>query len=129
MRLRIEKLDTRFPYGKIPILLFFFLLVTYFSIYLFLPYKMPLCWFKNITHINCPTCGLYRAFTALFQGHILKAISYNPLMLLVTICLIIQLICTTLFKIRISLVATRKQQNWLLFFFLIAFIANWLYII
>ena len=30
MRLRVEKLDTRFPYGIIPIVLFFFLLVAYF---------------------------------------------------------------------------------------------------
>lgn len=129
MRLRVEKLDTRFPYGIIPIVLFFFLLVVYFSIYLFLPYKIPLCWFKSITHINCPTCGLYRAFTALLQGHIITAISYNPLMLFLTIFLIIQLICTTLFKIKISLKAKVKEKHWILFFFIIAFIANWLYII
>lgn len=129
MRLRVEKLDTRFPYGIIPIVLFFFLLVVYFSIYLFLPYKIPLCWFKSITHINCPTCGLYRAFTALLEGHIITAISYNPLMLFLTIFLIIQLICTTLFKIKISLKAKVKEKHWILFFFIIAFIANWLYII
>ncbi|HOJ41413.1 MAG TPA: DUF2752 domain-containing protein [Candidatus Syntrophosphaera thermopropionivorans] len=129
MRLRIEKLDTRFPYGKIPLLLFFFLLAIYFIFYLFVPYKIPLCWFKSLTHINCPTCGLYRAFTALLQGHIITAISYNPLMLFLTIFLIIQLICTTLFKIKISLKAKVKEKHWILFFFIIAFIANWLYII
>lgn len=129
MRLRIEKLDTRFPYGKIPVLLFFFLLAIYFIFYLFVPYKIPLCWFKSLTHINCPTCGLYRAFTALLQGHIITAISYNPLMLFLTIFFIIQLICTTLFKIKISLKAKVKEKHWILFFFIIAFIANWLYII
>ena len=73
--------------------------------------------------------GLTSGFTALLEGHIITAISYNPLMLFLTIFLIIQLICTTLFKIKISLKAKVKEKHWILFFFIIAFIANWLYII
>ena len=37
------------------------------------------CIFKSLLKINCPTCGMTRAFIGLFEGDLLKAISYNLL--------------------------------------------------
>lgn len=41
------------------------------------------CLFLNVFSINCLGCGLTRAFFNIFRLNILKAISYNPLILIV----------------------------------------------
>ena len=37
------------------------------------------CIFKSLLNINCPTCGMTRAFLNLLEGNLLEALSYNIL--------------------------------------------------
>jgi hypothetical protein len=41
--------------------------------------SLPLCYFKAITGLDCPGCGLTRAFSFLFKGHFRSAIGMNAL--------------------------------------------------
>jgi hypothetical protein len=41
--------------------------------------QLPLCVFKILTGIPCPTCGLTRAVIALSRGDLGRALSMNPL--------------------------------------------------
>jgi uncharacterized protein DUF2752 len=40
---------------------------------------LPLCYFKYVTGLDCPGCGLTRAFSLLFKGHLRAAIGMNAL--------------------------------------------------
>ncbi len=41
---------------------------------------LPRCTFHRLTGHPCPTCGTTRAALALLHGHVIDAITYNPLM-------------------------------------------------
>lgn len=40
---------------------------------------IPLCYFKSVTGLDCPGCGLTRAFSFLLKGHLRAAIGMNAL--------------------------------------------------
>ena len=42
----------------------------------------PKCFFHELTGLYCPGCGVQRSFHALLNGHILTAIDYNLLFIL-----------------------------------------------
>lgn len=54
--------------------------------FLFLPPSMlqwlqdnaPDCFFKSMFGIDCPGCGMTRAFFALIRGNLMESLSYNP---------------------------------------------------
>ncbi len=41
--------------------------------------SIPLCFFKYLTHLDCPGCGLARSFISLSHGHFLQALQFNIL--------------------------------------------------
>lgn len=43
------------------------------------PVGVPLCLFKHLLHLPCPTCGLTRAFVLLAQGHLSEASRFHAL--------------------------------------------------
>lgn len=43
---------------------------------------LPRCAFHRLTGHPCPTCGTTRAALALVHGHVIDAISYNPLIVI-----------------------------------------------
>lgn len=47
--------------------------------------KLGVCLIKNITGYPCPTCGMTRAYIALFNLDIAKAFYYHPLFFLIPI--------------------------------------------
>lgn len=46
--------------------------------------NIQLCMFARITHHPCPGCGLTRATLALLHGHVLEALQFHPLSLLIS---------------------------------------------
>lgn len=50
----------------------------------------PVCLFKRVTHIPCPSCGATRSVLSLLQGELGQALYWNPLGLILaailTIC-------------------------------------------
>jgi hypothetical protein len=50
-----------------------------------------ICLFKNLLGIECPGCGMGRAFSSIMHGDLTAAISYNGLVLIVfpLFCLIL----------------------------------------
>ena len=44
--------------------------------------NLPKCFFHEITGLYCPGCGVQRSFHALLNGHIITAIDYNLLFIL-----------------------------------------------
>ncbi len=47
-------------------------------------HSMPVCFFKNITGVPCPSCGNTRSTIALIKGNFTDAILIIPLGLVVT---------------------------------------------
>lgn len=40
--------------------------------------KLQLCWFRRMTGVDCPGCGLTRAFCAISHGDVAGAWSFHP---------------------------------------------------
>lgn len=129
MRLRVEKSCSRFPGGKLPILLYMGILAGYLFLQILLEGAFKLCWFKVLTGLNCPSCGLSRAFFALFSGHPLQALKLNPFMLIFSLVIFAQFFLQIFFKRSISLQATPKERNILYISLGALFILNWIYLL
>jgi hypothetical protein len=129
LHLRIERTNNRFPAGKLPVFLFYAFFAGYLAIHALLERSLHLCWFRTLTGINCPTCGISRAFLALSESHFVQAFLYNPLILLLALGAILQVTSTLAFKRRLALSASPKERKVLLIIFLILFALNWLYVI
>lgn len=76
-------------YGLLGMACFIGFVYLFFSIYYLQKAEITLCWFKNITGYNCPSCGTTRAVAALFEADVLKAIQLNPLGLVVFCIMVI----------------------------------------
>ena len=79
--------------------------------------RIPLCFFHSITGIPCPFCGMSRAFLALGQLNLPKAIYFHPLSVIALAVMIIYLCC-------------KKIPRWLqhkawAYLFLLATIITW----
>ncbi len=129
MRLRLERTSTRFPGGMAPVLILSFSLIAYLGLHLLLEAGLRLCWFRSLTGVSCPTCGLSRSFLALFRGHFVQAFLLNPFMLVFTLGVFLQLFSTAVFKRRLTLGATAREHKLLLIAFLILFLLNWAWLI
>ena len=129
MRLRVEKLADRYPAGKLPVFVFYAFFLAYLGIHYGLEAWLRLCWFRRLTGLSCPTCGLFRAFSSLLQGRPLQALLLNPFMLLFTLFVILQQSATLILKRRLTLDASAAQRRRLFILFLGLFFLNWLYVI
>lgn len=56
------------------------------------PVGVPLCLFKHLLHVPCPTCGLTRAFVLLAQGHLSEASRFHALSLPLALMMLIFLV-------------------------------------
>ncbi len=90
---------------------------------------MQLCWFKALTGYHCPSCGISRAFFALFSGRPFQALKHNPFMLIFSLGVLFQFFLQALLKRRVTLQATRKQRHTLYIILGILFLLNWLYLL
>ncbi len=54
--------------------------------------SIPLCFFKYMSHLDCPGCGLSRSFISISHGHLIQALEFNILGPLVYLYFLIYLI-------------------------------------
>lgn len=74
-------IDFKKNFKKIVLKHFFILLGL--SLFLFLSYSLGEgCFFRKVTQIPCPGCGMTRSVIALFHGDISLSLFYNPMTLL-----------------------------------------------
>ena len=59
---------------------------------------LPKCFFHQLTGLYCPGCGVQRSFHALLNGHLLTAIDYNLLFILLLPLIIYFLLAFTVNK-------------------------------
>ncbi len=52
-------------------------------------HSMPVCFFKNITGVPCPSCGNTRSVLTLIKGNFTDAVLINPLGLIIAFILLI----------------------------------------
>jgi len=52
-----------------------------------------ICVFKNLLGIECPGCGMTRAFSCIMHGDLIAAVSYNRLVIIVFPLFCLVLIC------------------------------------
>lgn len=73
--------------------------------------QMPsVCQFRNVTGLDCPGCGLTRAFVSIAHGRITEAIGYNGASLLVFAFVMLQIPyrITQIWRIRTG----REELHW-----------------
>ena len=86
-----------------------------------------LCVFHHLTGLDCPGCGMTRAFHALSHGHLGEALSLNLIAPVLFVCLLAVLLLdvaqlTTGFRVRLT-VSGRVAQcgGWALVFIVVAY--------
>jgi hypothetical protein len=70
-----------------------------------------ICVFKNLLGIECPGCGMTRAFSCILHGDLVAAISYNRL-----VAIVFPLFCLVLIKDIFSLFGSLLNQLWKRYF-------------
>ena len=94
----------------------------------------PQCFFRGITGIPCPTCGITRGTQCLFLGDIPGAWLYNPLNLFLPIFVFgfwlycLGVVMRLFAPIRMSQL-TLRQERMLRYLILLALLTNWIYVI
>ena len=129
MRISIERLEERYPSGKLPVFVFFGFFILYLILHFALELGTGICWFRAITGINCPTCGLSRSMVSLLQGRLLQSLAYNPFMLIFTLFIFLQQTSTVTLKRRLSIQSSAKERMLLGILLLLLFLGNWAYVI
>jgi hypothetical protein len=129
MRLRFHKTGGNFRQEKLPILLFFFGLLLLYLVHTLSHNNVQLCLFHRVFGFECPSCGITRAFLSASRGNFLTAVSYNPLMFILTLIVLIYMALQLVFNISIKLVCSRREQNTIFVIFLLLLMLNWLYVI
>ncbi len=129
MELIFVRNNNRFPGGKLPIIILIFGIIALYILHSLNIYYIDLCFFRRLTGLSCPTCGLSRSMLSLSRGHLIEAISYNPFMLVLTVVIFIYLATEILFKISISIKATKKQYRVISITLTLLFLVNWAFIL
>ncbi len=89
----------------------------------------PLCTFRRVTDLPCPSCGATRATLAVVRGHPVEALGLNPLFCVVAAAAAAVLGLRVLGgrRARVRLSAGGRRLAWGLA--AIAFTVNWAYVI
>ena len=92
-------------------------------------HRLPLCVFRGLTSLPCPTCGTTRATLAFARGDILAGVLYNPFV--VTALAIGLALCAVQWgfgkRIEIAISPRSKRFGWALV--AVLFLTNWAYLI
>ena len=97
------------------------------------PNGVPRCLLKMLTGVPCLTCGAYRALKALLDGHLIRAVSLQPLLTMLAFAAVAWVgyaIAGALFRLpRFRMQASRYEQRLLVAGAAILVVANWVYLI
>lgn len=72
-----------------------------------------MCFFRNITGLPCPGCGLTRAGLALFRGEIMQSLHYHPLLVPLVVIILLYLYSFFFYK-RLYLFFSKNTIFWFL---------------
>lgn len=89
--------------------------------------SVSLCFFKYLTHLDCPGCGLTRSFICISQGHWIQAFHFNilgPFVYLLFIFYFIEHLLNLIFKKGFSF--SWKLPPWGSFLFFVLLIGQWI---
>lgn len=89
------------------------------------------CAFQNLTGLPCPTCGSTRGSLALFDGRILDALAFNPLVMASGIAFLIGGLLAPIWAWRVGRVPDldRSLPMWARITIVALVLANWAYLI
>jgi len=92
----------------------------------------PVCSFRAITHVPCPTCGGTRATIALASGQVSLAFRYNPLISAAWLLLPAALLGAFVFRAR-ALSVSPAMRTWVVrgvvLVLVVVGLANWIYVL
>jgi hypothetical protein len=92
-------------------------------------YAAPLCTFKRLVGIPCPTCGCGRGALLFLRGQPLEALALNPLLFGVLYSLAAATLARMLSGRRLTLQWGRTSRAWLVGTLAVALAANWAYLV
>lgn len=91
--------------------------------------NVSLCLFRGVFGLPCPTCGGTRCTLSLWQGHLLSALAYNPLVAVGNVVFVAWLVGRVAFRRAIRVESTAVERTvascvggWVV-------IANWVYLV
>lgn len=93
---------------------------------------LPVCTFKAVTGIPCPTCGTTRLLTMLAQGNLADAFCLNPAVALTILSALLLFLHDTavLFSSsRLAFAVSLEEAKWVRTASFIALLVNWSYLI
>ncbi|MBS3734753.1 MAG: DUF2752 domain-containing protein [Phycisphaerae bacterium] len=91
--------------------------------------QAPLCPFRRVTGLPCPTCGSTRAALALLDARPLAALAHNPFMVVVGALAAILLAVRVTFARAPHIAWTRHQRRIAGLIVGALFAANWVYLL
>ena len=94
---------------------------------------LPLCRFREMTGLACPTCGSTRMVRALLEGNLAAAAGWNPFMFVALACFAVWAVASASLRVlghpgwRIEL--AKREWRALQIAFVVALVGSWIYLI
>ena len=121
-----EGLDLFQIWGIVSIVLF--VIARFFP---FFKYNIPLCTFRRVTGIPCPTCGMTTCFIYLTHFKILEGFKASPLGTLVftfSLLCVVYLFLTLFLKFpKVKILMSRREKGIFMLIVVLLLLLNWIY--
>jgi hypothetical protein len=92
-------------------------------------FALPMCLFKRITGLPCPTCGTTRGMMHLLHGDVVGAWLYNPLVFTVLSIAAAVILVRILWRVEVRVELSRPERVGFWCVLAVAVLANWAYVI
>ena len=91
--------------------------------------SIPLCHWKRLTGLPCPTCGGTRMLFHMIEGRVLEAFLLNPLLFVAGASFVVWMVAKLVFARSVSLECSRAEQRCIVAALAVTFATNWAYLI